>query len=99
FAESVDKLVDNAGETSPTILAAVPRVYEKAFNNVVAGGMANAGIQGALFRMAMKEFEAYAKARDAGQTYSSIQFTIAKKLVFPKIKEKLSKRFGGRIRR
>jgi long-chain acyl-CoA synthetase len=40
FAESVDKLVDNAGETSPTILSAVPRVYEKAFNSVVAGGMA-----------------------------------------------------------
>ncbi|HKB76295.1 MAG TPA: AMP-binding protein, partial [Myxococcales bacterium] len=36
FAESVDRLVDNAGETAPTVLSAVPRVYEKAFNNVVA---------------------------------------------------------------
>ena len=97
FAESVDKLVDNAGETSPTILSAVPRVYEKAFNSVVAGGMANPGLQGALFRTAMREFELYAKAKANGQSYNSLAFTVAKKLVFPKVRDKLRKRFGGRI--
>src|SRR5436190_19837606 len=97
YAESVDKLVDNASETSPAILSAVPRVYEKAFNTVVAGGMANPGLQGALFRMAMREFELYAKAKARGESYSSFAFTLAKKLVFPKVKDKLSKRFGGRI--
>ncbi len=99
FAESVDKLVDNAGETAPTILSGVPRVYEKAFNSVVAGGMANPGLSGALFRMAMREFELYAKAKQDGQAYSSIAFTLAKRLVFPKVKDKLLKRFGGRIDR
>src|SRR3954451_9838094 len=99
FAESVDKMVDKAGETGPTILSAVPRVYEKAYNSVVAGGMANPGLQGALFRMAMREFELYAKAKQKGEPYSSLAFTIARKLVFPKVKEKLSKRFGGRIDR
>jgi len=99
YAESVDKLVDNAGETGPTILSAVPRVYEKAFNTVIAGGMANPGLQGALFRMAMREFELYAKAKAKGEPYGSFAFTLAKKLVFPKVKEKLSKRFGGRITR
>ena len=97
FAESVDKLVDNAGETAPTILSAVPRVYEKAFNSVVAGGMANPGLSGALFRMAMREFELYSKAKAKGEPYSSLAFSLAKKLVFPKVKDKLSKRFGGRI--
>ena len=97
FAESVDKLVDNAGETGPTVLSAVPRVYEKAYNSVLAGGMAGTGLQGALFRMAMREFELYVKARGEGKTYGSLAFTVAKKLVFPKIKAKLSKRFGGRI--
>ena len=97
FAESVDKLVDNAGETAPTVLSAVPRVYEKAYNSVLAGGMAGAGLSGALFRMAMREFELYVKARTEGKTYNSLAFTLARKLVFPKIREKLSKRFGGRI--
>src|SRR5581483_6896884 len=97
--ESVDKLVDNAGETSPTILSGVPRVYEKAFNGVVAGGLANPGLQGALFRMAMREFELYAKAKAEGKSYNSLAFTVARKLVFPKVKDKLLKRFGGRIDR
>ena len=97
YAESVDRLVDNAGETGPTVLSAVPRVYEKAFNNVVANGMAQKGLSGTLFRMAMREFEMYAKAKEKGETYSSFAFSLARKLVFPKIKDKLSKRFGGRI--
>ena len=97
YAESVDRLVDNAGETAPTVLSAVPRVYEKAFNNVVSNGMAQKGLAGTLFRMAMREFELYAKGKDKGQPYSSFAFTLSRKLVFPKIKDKLSKRFGGRI--
>src|SRR6266478_6714493 len=75
YAESVDRLVDNAGETRPTVLSAVPRVYEKAFNNVVANGMAQKGLAGTLFRMAMREFELYAKAKAKGETYSSFAFT------------------------
>ncbi len=98
FAESVDKLVDNAGETGPTVLSAVPRVYEKAFNSVIASGMAGKGLSGTLFKMALREFEMYAKAKDKGEAYSSFAFLLAKRLVFPKIREKLSKRFGGRMK-
>ena len=97
YAESVDRLVDNAGETGPTVLSAVPRVYEKAFNNVVSNGMAQTGLSGTLFRMAMREFDLYAKAKEKAQPYSSLAFGLARRLVFPKIKAKLSKRFGGRI--
>ena len=98
FAESVDKLVDNASETGPTVLSAVPRVYEKAFNSVIAGGMAGTGLSGALFKMAMREFDLYAKARERGEAYSSFAFSLAKKLVFPKVRDKLSTRFGGRMK-
>ena len=97
FAESVDKLIDNAGETGPTALSGVPRIYEKAFNSVVSGGMAQSGLGGTLFRMTMREFEAYAKAKEKGEAYSSFAWSLAKKLVLPKIHEKLVKRFGGRM--
>jgi long-chain acyl-CoA synthetase len=99
YAESVDKLVDSASETAPTILAGVPRIFEKAFNSVVGNGMSAPGLQGTLFRMAMREFELYAKARGENRSYNSIAFTVAKKLVFPKVHDKLKKRFGGRIER
>jgi len=99
YAESVDKLVDSASETAPTILAGVPRIFEKAFNSVVAGGMASPGLAGTLFRMAMREFELYAKERSEGRSYSSFAFALAKRLVFPKVRDKLRKRFGGRIDR
>jgi long-chain acyl-CoA synthetase len=79
------------------VLSAVPRVYEKAYNSVLASGMAGTGLSGALFRMAMREFELYVKARQEGKNYGSIAFTVARKLVFPKIRDRLSKRFGGRI--
>ncbi len=47
----------------------------------------------------MREFELYAKARGEGRTYSSLAFALAKWLVFPKVRDKLRKRFGGRIGR
>jgi long-chain acyl-CoA synthetase len=99
YAESVDKLVDSAGETGPTVLSGVPRIFEKAYNTVVANGLAGKGLAGALFRMAMREFELYSKAHANGQDYSSLQFSLAKKLVFPKVHDKLRARFGGRISR
>jgi long-chain acyl-CoA synthetase len=97
FAESVDKLVDNAGETAPTALSGVPRVYEKAFNAVVAGGMAQSGLAGALFRMTMKEFDEYVKAREEGRQHSSFAWSLARRLVVPKLAAKLKARFGGEI--
>src|SRR5258707_6186615 len=97
-AESSDRLVDNAGETGPTVISGVPRVYEKAFSSVVGSGVAQEGPPGTLFRTAMQEFELYADAKEKGQAYSSSAFELARKLVFPEVRQKLSQRFGGRIR-
>jgi long-chain acyl-CoA synthetase len=97
YAESVDKLVENAGESAPTAMSGVPRIFEKAFNSIVSKGMAGKGLQGTLFRMAMREFELYVKAWSNGEKYSSLAFSLAKKLVFPKVRDRLRKTFGGRI--
>jgi len=98
YAESLEKLVDNAGETSPTILGSVPRVFEKAYNAVVTNGLSQPGLKGRLFRMAMRELDHYAAACDEGRTYSSVAFTVARKLVFPKVAERFEQRFGGKLR-
>jgi long-chain acyl-CoA synthetase len=98
FAESIEKLIDNMGETHPTVMASVPRVFEKAYNKVVTDGSATPGIKGRLFRMTMSEVEQYSRAQDAGKEYSSLGLMVGKALVLPQVKAKLSERFGGRLR-
>jgi long-chain acyl-CoA synthetase len=98
FVESLDRIVENAGEVRPTVVPSVPRIFEKAFNAVVSRGLATPGVKGKLFRLALESFEEYAAAREQGRPYSSFGLLIGKKLVFPKLSQTLSERFGGRIR-
>ncbi len=98
FAESVEKAVDNCAEVRATVMPAVPRVFEKIFNKVVTDAGGAPGLKGKLFQWAMKLFEEYAQAKNEGREYSSLQWTLAKKLVFSKLQEKLAARVGGRMR-
>jgi long-chain acyl-CoA synthetase len=98
FVESLDRIMDNASEVRPTVMPAVPRIFEKAYNTVISKGFASPGLKGRLFRLAMESFEAYAEARTAGREYSSFGLLVGKKLVFPKLRAALDERFGGRMR-
>jgi long-chain acyl-CoA synthetase len=94
----MDKILDNASEVRPTVMPAVPRIFEKAYNTVISKGFASPGLKGRLFRIAMESFDAYADARSVGRTYSSFGLLLGKKLVFPKLRAALDERFGGRMR-
>ncbi len=98
FVESLEKIVDNAGEVRPTIMPSVPRIFEKAYNAVIAKGMATPGLKGKLFALAMESFDAWAAARDHGKEYRSFGLLVGRKLVFPKLAHALAERFGGRMR-
>jgi long-chain acyl-CoA synthetase len=98
FVESMEKIMDNASEVRPTVMPAVPRIFEKAFNTVVSKGLATPGLKGKLFALAMESFDAYAAARDQGKDYSSFGLLVGRKLVFPKLTHALAERFGGRMR-
>jgi long-chain acyl-CoA synthetase len=98
FVENLEKIMDNASEVRPTIMPAVPRIFEKAFNTVISKGLASPGLKGKLFALSMESFDQYANARDAGKAYSSLGLLVGKKLIFPKLRAALSERFGGRMR-
>jgi len=99
FAEKLEKLVDNLGETSPTILPAVPRVFEKVFASVQSNALSQPGLKGKLVRWAFKLFDEYVDARKLGREYDSIGWSLAKKLVFfGKIKPGLEAKLGGKMR-
>jgi long-chain acyl-CoA synthetase len=46
FVESLDKIMDNASEVRPTVMPAVPRIFEKAYNTVVSKGLSTPGLKG-----------------------------------------------------
>ncbi|MFL5344614.1 MAG: AMP-dependent synthetase/ligase [Hyalangium sp.] len=98
IAESVDKLMPNLVETRPSVLPAVPRVFEKVYNNVVSNGSAAPGIKGKLFRWAFRLFDEYTEAKMQGREYSSLGFALAQKLVFSKVRKTLDEKLGGNMR-
>jgi long-chain acyl-CoA synthetase len=98
FAESVEKLLPNLAETKPSVLPAVPRVYEKVYNNVVSNGSSAPGMKGKLFRWAFKLFDEYTDAKQQGREYGSLGFSLAKALVFKKVRATLDEKLGGNMR-
>ncbi|HVP66785.1 MAG TPA: long-chain fatty acid--CoA ligase [Anaeromyxobacteraceae bacterium] len=98
FVESLDKIVENAAEVRPTVMPSVPRIFEKAFSAVIAKGLSTPGVKGWLFGVAMNGFDAWAEGKDQGLEVRTLGFRMGERLVFPKLREALRERFGGRMR-
>jgi long-chain acyl-CoA synthetase len=81
----------------PTILPAVPRVYEKIHAGVLAEIERSSPAKRAIGRWALLVGSRASRARRAGRTLStplSLQLRLADRLVFAKVRERL----GGRLR-
>jgi len=95
------RIVENLGQTKPTVMASVPRIFEKVFAKVVGGGLETPGIKGKLFKWAVGVNDRYAQLKIDGRTIPiglDIQLALAKKLVFSKVNQRLNDTFGGRMR-
>ncbi|MBI5498519.1 MAG: long-chain fatty acid--CoA ligase [Deltaproteobacteria bacterium] len=97
-AESIDKLVANLGEVRPTMMCAVPRIFERVYSRVVTGGLEAGGLKARLFRMALEESEQCGLAHDRGMPYGGLRWTAAQALVFRKVNARVTEIFGGRLR-
>ncbi|MCL5129484.1 long-chain fatty acid--CoA ligase [Algibacter sp. L4_22] len=92
FAESIEKMSDNLKEIKPNVMTAVPRLYEKVYDKIIAKGSELTGIKKSLFFWAVNlglRFEPYGQN---GWWYE-FQLKIARKLIFSKWKEGL----GGNL--
>ena len=88
FAESLELLTVNIKEVKPNIMTAVPRLYEKVYDGIIAKGEGLKGIKKALFFWAVSlglKFEPYGQN---GFLYE-LKLKIARKLIFSKWKEAL----------
>ncbi len=92
FAESIEAMSDNLKAIKPNVMTAVPRLYEKVYDKIIAKGSDLTGIKKKLFFWAVElglKYEPYGKN---GWWYEK-QLKLARKLIFSKWKEGL----GGNL--
>lgn len=101
FAESMATIKQNLGEVRPTVMAGVPRVFEKFFSAVVDKGRATPGLRGKLFARALvlsaKHGEREAKQEHLGPL-EAVEFALLRKLVLTKVGAGVMQTLGGRMR-
>jgi len=98
FAEPlIERLPANMAEVRPTLMAAVPRLYERVYARVLSTVEASPPLRQRIFRWAQRVGEQKYRNHLDGREHSlwlRLQLAVADRLVFHKIRE----RTGGRIR-
>ena len=97
YAESVDAFAQNLQEVRPTVVAAVPRVYEKVYARVLENAMTGSAVKRRIFQWAKRVGERWAAHRLAGVAVPlglKVTRALADRLVFSKLRA----RTGGRIK-
>ncbi|RMH20883.1 MAG: long-chain fatty acid--CoA ligase [Acidobacteria bacterium] len=96
IAESIDKLIDNFAEVKPTIILAVPRIFNRIYDGLQKKIAEEGGIKKRLFDAAMANAEVRKKLAEQGKTSALVELKhkFYDALVFSKIRA----RFGGRLR-
>jgi long-chain acyl-CoA synthetase len=97
YAESVEKVPDNLRELHPTVMASVPRLYEKMYARVNEKVANDPPYRQRIFRWALavgRKVFRHRVERTAPGAFLRLQFALADRLVFSQIKA----RTGGRLR-
>lgn len=97
YAESMDRLVDNLQLVKPTVMLAVPRVFEKIYAKIHEQVSAGPLWKQQAFKLAVQAGEAYYDKIDADRSPGAgelLAYKAAQKVVFAQIYQK----FGGKIR-
>jgi long-chain acyl-CoA synthetase len=91
-----ERIVPNLAIVKPAFMAAAPRIFEKAYNGIVSNAKAGGANKYKIFQWALGVGRQVSQLRQNGEKPGfllNIQFKIADKLVFGKIRD----RFGGNI--
>lgn len=97
YAESPSTAARDMGEVSPTVMAAVPRVFEKVLEKAEAAAREAGGAKAKIFEWARRVGELRAErelARKRPGLALGLQAAVADRLVFSKLRA----RVGGRVR-
>ncbi len=97
YTASFDQVGENLREVRPTIMTAVPRLFEKVYHRILKKGLSQKGIRRKIFMRSLEIGQRYAEQRDKGGRVwpvLSLQQRMASRLVFSKWREGV----GGRLR-
>ena len=97
YAASFDQVGENLREVAPTVMTAVPRLFEKVYHRIIKKGMAEKGYKRSIFMSSLAVGQRYGELKDKRKFVSpqlSIKQRLASKLVFSKWREGV----GGRLR-
>jgi long-chain acyl-CoA synthetase len=97
YAESTASVPQNMIEVRPTLMVSVPRLYEKMYSRVVETAATGGALKKRIFEWVRTTSDRWASEKLAGATphgMLALQYSIAQRLVFSKLKE----RTGGRLR-
>lgn len=97
FAQSIDTLLADIGETRPHYIPSVPRIFEKIYGRIQAGRDSASPVKRALMDFSFSAGRQASQARERGQEPGALlrlQCKLADRLVFSRLKQLL----GGRVK-
>jgi long-chain acyl-CoA synthetase len=97
YVELIESVAQALREVHPTAMAAVPRLYEKMYANIIERGRSETGLKRRIFNWAIRKAEKSVPWRAHGQQASFAlkwQWHIADALVYSKIRDGV----GGKLR-
>ncbi|MDH3515136.1 MAG: long-chain fatty acid--CoA ligase [Gammaproteobacteria bacterium] len=94
YAESLEKLVANIAEARPTIMTAVPRLYESIYARILRGLKGQSAFRQKLFMKAVALGRKRCEDPDSLSVGERLQDALLDKLV----RKKVAGRFGGRLK-
>jgi len=97
FAESTTTIAEDLGLVKPTMLTAVPRVFNKVYDGLWTKMNEEGGLAKALFVMGVESGKKKRELAEQGKSsfMVNLKFKIADAIVFKKIREKLGGRLQG----
>ncbi len=97
YSASFDQVGENLREVAPTVMTAVPRLFEKVYHRIIKKGMSEKGFKKSVFMRSLEVGQQYGERKDKRKWISPrlrIEQRLASKLVFSKWREGV----GGRLR-
>jgi long-chain acyl-CoA synthetase len=97
YSASFDQVGENLREVAPTVMTAVPRLFEKVYHRIIKKGMSQKGWKRGVFTRSLEVGQKYGELKDKRRwvpTRLRLQQRLASRLVFSKWREGV----GGRLR-